>query len=309
MDYVYLASKFCNPDINILDIYGDLNAGKLFYICYHITSKSKYPFVQIMLLKQETNVDVDINVKDEEFGLPFVVLNKECPNIASLVIRNIKNDLKKIKCDTLLLTEKSYKGIFSDKMNTYALIDISCINILCQNSSKISSFWFGLPTEIINIGSICNIPVSKDVIKLFTYVMPELGVVYKPNSKDPYLLPDIVYTGSDYKKAEFRTLFGPSKKGTFMYFCKSFLEAIKSIKSNNETTAVNRYAIFLENPMVAKIDNVEKLSHEEIDFIGLKYYYMYNCIIVEDWKILVRSFDLFYPLSYHAINPDNNCLS
>lgn len=306
MDYVYLASNYCNPHINALDIYDDLNAGKLFYICYHISTNSKYPFVQIMLQKEEIvgNVNVDKD-KDKEFGLPFVIMNKECPNIAALLIRNIKNEIKKIKCDPMLLTEKSYKGIFSDKINTYALIDISCINILCLNSN---SLCFVLPTEIINVGNICNIPISKDVVKLFTYIMPELGVLYKPNSKDPYLLPDIVYTGSDYKKAEFRTLFGPSKKGTFIYFCKSFLEAIRTIKATNEIIAVNRYAIFLEDPAIIKIDNVEQLTQEQIDFIGFKHYYMHNSIIVEDWKILVRSFDLFYPLSYHAINPNNNCL-
>ena len=62
--------------------------------------------------------------------------------------------------------------------------------------------WFALPTEIANINSICETPISEDVIKLFTYLLPELGVLYKKNSRDNYLLPDIVYTRSDLKQAE-----------------------------------------------------------------------------------------------------------
>ena len=304
MDYVYLASNYCNPHINALDIYDDLIEGRLFYICYHITTNSKYPFVQIMLEKE-----VQPNTLIEELSLPFVTINKECPNIGSLLIRNIKNNLKKIKCDPLLLTEKAYKGIFSDKNNTYALIDVTAINISCLNSN---SLWFGLPTEIINIGSICNIPISAQIRKVFTYIMPELGVVYKPTSNEAYLLPDIVYTCSDYKKAEFRTLFGPSKKGIYIHFCKTFLQAINvnvNVNAiNNNKNAINRYALFFEDPAITEIGDVEQMTLDEIECNVFRQFYAYNCIIVKDWKILVTDYELFNPLSYHALNTECNAL-
>ncbi len=305
MDYVYLASNYCNPHINALDIYDDLSEGRLFYICYHITTNSKYPFVQIMLEMED-----QLDTLTKELRLPFVTINKECPNIGGLLIRNIKNNLKKIKCDPLLLTEKAYKGIFSDKKNTYALIDVTAINISCLNSN---SLWFGLPTEIINIGRICDIPISAEVRKVFTYIMPELGVVYKPTSNEPYLLPDIVYTFSDYKKAEFRTLFGPSKKGIYIHFCKTFLQAINvnAINVNaikNNKNAVNRYALFFEEPAIIEIGDVEQMTLDEIECNVFRQFYAYNCIIVKDWKILVTDYDLFTPLSYHALNTECNAL-
>jgi hypothetical protein len=303
MDYVYLASNYCNPHINALDIYDDLSEGRLFYICYHITTNSKYPFVQIMLEMED-----QLDTLTKELCLPFVTINKECPNIGSLLIRNIKNNLKKIKCDPLLLTEKAYKGIFSDKKNTYALIDVTAINISCLNATKMTSLWFGLPTEIINIGSICDIPISKEVIKLFTYIMPELGVVYKPTSNEPYLLPDIVYTCSDYKKAEFRTLFGPSKKGIYIHFCKTFSQAINVNAIKNNKNAINRYALFFEEPAIIEIGDIEQMTLDEIECTVFRQFYAYNCIIVKDWKILVTDYDLFTPLSYHTLNTECSAL-
>jgi hypothetical protein len=208
MDYSYLASQYCNPDTSILDIFSDLDNGQLYYICYHITTSGKYPFVQIML-----------QLKDElSFILPSVTLFQE-ENISDLILKKIKTDLRHLRCNTNLLSEDSYKGIFSDNNKTYALIDVSSVDITCLQLLRSSSIWFALPTEIININSICDIPISNDVIQLFTYVMPELGVLYKPNElKDQYLLPDIVYTSSTtVKQAEFQTLFGPSKEEIYYH--------------------------------------------------------------------------------------------
>ena len=64
MDYIYLASQYCNPDTSILDIFSDLDNGQLYYICYHITKNGKYPFVQIMLQLED------------EFNLPYVTIDQ-----------------------------------------------------------------------------------------------------------------------------------------------------------------------------------------------------------------------------------------
>ena len=203
MDYIYLTSQYCNPDTSILDIFSDLDNGQLYYICYHITTNGKYPFVQIML-----------QLKDElTFSLPYVTIVQE-EDISDLILNKIKTDLKKLRCNMNLLSKDNYKGIFSDNNKSYALIDVSSVDITCLQLLRTSSIWFALPTEIINIKSICDIPISEEVTELFTYVMPELGVLYKTNElKEQYLLPDIVYTSSTtVKQAEFQTLFGPSKE-------------------------------------------------------------------------------------------------
>jgi hypothetical protein len=277
-NYTYLASEYFNLDTNALDIFSDLIDGKLHYICYHVTSNGKYPFVQIML-------ELLIN----SFDLPFVTINKDFTNenIATMILRKIKAELKRLRCKTDLLTMNEYKGIMktnveTNKKNVYALIDVSSIDISCLNLSKSVTTWFALPTEIININSVFNIPVSNSVSNLFTHIIPELGVIYNKSEKTPYLLPDIVYTSSsDLKETEFQVLFGPSKIGNYFHFSSS----ISQLENNN------RYALFIENPIQKMELDDDDDDDDEVD----------ECIILNNCSILVSEYETFMPLSYHII--------
>ena len=296
MDHIYLASQYCNPDTSILDIFSDLDNGQLYYICYHITTNGKYPFVQIMLQL----------IDELGFTLPSVTLVQE-DNIGDLILNKIKTDLKKLRCNTNLLTDDNYKGIFSDKNKTYALIDVSSVDITCLQLLRTSSIWFALPTEIININSICNIPISEDVVQLFTYVMPELGVLYKTNElKDQYLLPDIVYTSSTtVKQAEFQTLFGPSKEEIYYHFNTSFLDLFK----DKLTKAINRFALFIENPIIFDLELDDIKDIDDIEDIVYEKCGSSTCILIQSMNILlVKEYELFQPLSYHLLstNLDTN---
>jgi CRISPR/Cas system CMR-associated protein Cmr5 small subunit len=254
-----------------------------------------------------------LELKDNEFTSPSITINNDSTSadISYLILKKVKTDLKKLQCNTEILDKKNaYKGIFSTTKNNlikrekvtekenntkmYALIDVSSVDISCLNLSTIC---FALPTEIANINSICDIPISEDVIKLFTYLLPELGVLYKKNSCDNYLLPDIVYTRSDLKQAEFQTIFGPPKKNIYYHFCKSFLK--DEIK--DEINAVNRYALFIEDPITIKISisSVEQLV--DLEEMLHKKYSSRTCIIVQNGDILVKKYELFTPMSYHAL--------
>ena len=322
MNYTYLASQYCNLNTSALDIYSDLSDGQLNYICYHITTNSYYPFIQIML-----------ELKENEFTSPSVTINNDSTSadIAYLILRKVKTDLKKLRCNTEPLvkqseplvkqseplTKNAYKGIFSTTKNNlikgkkvnenerttkmYALIDVSSVDISCLNLSTIC---FALPTEIANINSICDIPISEDVIKLFTYLLPELGVLYKKKSGDNYLLPDIVYTYSDLKQAEFQTIFGPSKKNIYYHFNKSFPKNETKNETKDETKekeAVNRYALFIDDPITIKISisNVEQLV--DLEEMLHEKYSSRTCIIVQNWHILAKKYELFTPMSYHVL--------
>jgi hypothetical protein len=282
-NYTYLANKCCNPDVNALDIFSDLINGQLHYICYHVTTNGKYPFIQIML-------ELDLNF-EPLFVLPSVTIDKDFTNvnISNMLLRKIKAELKRLKCKTDLLTTDSYKGMFSftdylGKDNVYALIDVSSVDINCLNLSKSVTTWFALPTEIININSICDIPISKKVSYLFTYVMPELGVLYKSDVKnEPYLLPDVVYTSCDnIKEAEFRSIFGPPKSinhfNNYFEFSSSFskIPLHSGIIEEPSVSLKNRYALFIENDL---------------------------CIpnILDNQMILVNEYESFTPLSYHVV--------
>jgi hypothetical protein len=322
---MYIASQYCNPDTSVLDILPDLDNGQLYYICYHITTNGKYPFVQIML-----------QLKDE-FILPSVTVEEkqeEQQHICGIILKKIKKDLTNLRCNTNLLTEDNYKGIFSNNNKVYALIDVSSVDITSLKLLTSSSIWFALPTEIININSICNIPISKEVIQLFTYVMPELGVLYKTHDlNEQYLLPDIVYTGSTtVKQAEFQTLFGPSKEEIYYHFNCSFLELCegemakavsvgpwakavsarpwaKAVSARPWVEAINRFALFIENPIIfdLEIDDIKDI--DDIEDIVYEKCGLSPCIIIQSLKImLVKEYELFNPLSYHLLETNSDTL-
>ena len=189
-------------------------------------------------------------------------------------------------------------------------MDITCLQLL-----RTSSIWFDLPTEIININSICNIPISEDVVQLFTYVMPELGVLYKTNElKDQYLLPDIVYTSSTtVKQAEFQTLFGPSKEEIYYHFNTSFLDLFKDKLTKAlqpwATEAINRFALFIENPIIFDLELDDIKDIDDIEDIVYEKCGSSTCILIQSMNILlVKEYELFQPLSYHLLstNLDTN---
>lgn len=297
MDYTYLASQYCTPNISAFDIFDDLPKGQLQYICYHVTTNSFQPFIQIMLaLKQGS----------PSFTCPSITINKDSTSsdISYLLLRNIKTHLKKLKCNTDTLTKDAYKGIFSATQSKstdtmYALIDVSSVDISCLNLSGSDPIWFALPTEIVNINSICDVPIDSDVINLFTYLLPELGVLYKKNSRDNYLLPDIVYTRSNLKQAEFQTLFGPSRNKGYFHFCKSYLDATKDA-TKEEENAINRYALFIDNPIIVEMPNAKKCEDLE-ELLNEKYCSSTHIFIIQNWHILVKKYELFQPLSYHIL--------
>ena len=295
MDYIYLTSQYCNPDTSISDIFSDLDNGQLYYICYHITTNGKYPFVQIMLQLRD----------GLSFNLPSVTIqsiNLE-QDISDLILNKIKTDFKHLRCNTNLLSEDNYKGIFSDNNKSYALIDVSSVDITCLQLLRSSSIWFALPTEIININSICDIPISEEVIHLFTYVMPELGVLYKTNDlKEQYLLPDIVYTSSTtIKQAEFQTLFGPSKEEIYYHFNSSFLDLFKDELTKAE--AINRFALFIEDPIIFDLELDDIKDIDDIEDIVYEKCGLTTCIIIQNMNILlVKEYELFQPLSYHLLD-------
>jgi hypothetical protein len=184
----------------------------------------------------------------------------------------------------------------------------------------------------MNIGSICNIPICKDVVDLFIYIMPELGVLYKNNLKDVYILPDVVYTGSDYKKAEFQSLFGPTKELIYYYFFQNFSDAVKEggwcklgnnqlyvnpeLVDNNHGRyvrgAINRYALFFENSEIytGDIDKNRQNNIVLFDQLIEDIYTSSTCIIVNNSNnypnVLVKEYELFQPLSFHSL--DKNIL-
>ena len=325
MEYIYLPNNWAKLiDANIVNKFSN---GKMFCICYHITCNNKYPFVQIML--EKTHICDPFKKSDtnthEQLILPSVNIGiqKDTTIMVDTIINKINSYLKNIRCVTNL-TAESYKGIFCDTFeNMYALIDVSSINIQCLYLTRLSTTWFALPTEIINIETICNIPICEDLIDLFIN-MPELGALYNANTQEVYSLPDVVYTGCDYKKAEFQSLFGPSKDMIYYQFYMAFSAAVKDggwVKPSEYITnpelidnelngryvkgGINRYALFIDHHEI--YNDINHINALELEQILDETYNTANCIIVNTNnvpKILVKAYELFQPLSFHSLNKD-----
>ncbi len=255
MDYTYLPAFTANSYLTSDILYDYFNkTGILKYICYHITTDSKYPFIQIMLEK----TPFCNNVIKEEFVLPSILFKRETTNYKELILNDVVKSLTRIGCKVEQIDANAFKGILVDNdNNSYGLVELNKIDIKYLELKRFSSTWFVLPTEIVNIQSICNIPVSEKVIDLFTYKKPELSVLQKLDTNECYTAPDVGYTCTDYKTAELQLIFGPPRELIDDKMGYTFLTSIDAAinkhlslnktKNDNEKMGINRLAAFMDD--------------------------------------------------------------
>jgi len=318
MDYKYNLEDEAEIDITI-DCPTIINI-----LCYHIEKGCKYPFLQFLLEKiQFTN-----NLFPEKLHLPIIFLN-EPENIGEIVLSNINSILKKNGW-LGTINDEAYKGIIygEDGIN-YALINISDLDINGQYFSRDMSHWFALPSEIINSGHICNISFDHELTNLFLN-FPDIGFLSNKISGKKYILPDAVYTGDEFRKVEFKSVFGNLKSkiydtcSEYYYFHRSFGNAIKDggwlkdgcegkigdrittkPKSNKYINGgINRYALFVEgNMFTGSLTNCELTDELTDQEINTKYPEPCVVICTKTIKpnILVKNFESFVSLSYYKI--------
>lgn len=232
----YTTQSLTNVDIlkNNSNIFGK---SILNILCYHVTQNSKYPFIQFLLEKKPFLTTL---IK-EKLELPAITISNA--NIDTdypvAIIEKIKGLLLTIGCDGSKLTNDAFKGLISDhNERIYALVDITDVDIFRIAITRKTPIWFGLPTEIMNVRSICNIPIDESVSELFLN-MPQLGILNKLDTQnmitmsDTFPLPDAIYNGSYLKHTEFRSVFGTSKDtvypccGEYYYYFRLFEDAVK----------------------------------------------------------------------------------
>jgi len=206
-------------------------------LCYHVTQNSKYPFIQFLLEKKPFLT----TLIPEKLELPIVTISKvdSESDYPVTIIEKIKGLLPAIGCDGSMLTRDAFKGLISDhNEHIYALVDISDVDIFRISITRNTPIWFALPTEIMNVRSICNIPIDESVSELFLN-MPQLAILNKLDTQnmitmsDTFPLPDAIYNGSYLKQTEFRSVFGTSKDtvysscGEYYYYFRLFEDAVK----------------------------------------------------------------------------------
>lgn len=337
MDYTYVIEKLANKCITPQNYCNDLTVGFLYILCYHINTESKYPFMQFMLEK----TPFYSGLVDEQFTLPSILLSNvtnTCETIEEIVLNKINNSLLSMGCDISNVNDSMYKGIINDTNDkNYALVNITGIDINYLKIFRHNTIWFGLPSEIMNNGHICNIPIDEELSALF-YNMPELSLIHKPNKQDYFIIPDAVYSGSEYKDVEFNSIFGMRRKkiygecGEYFYFFRNFKQSVKEggwVKeggtqtidmSNKNIThsksdrllvdneygryikgGINRYALFVENSQIFYLD--KPITDDLMNETGCLMIYngLFNNSDIKP-DILVNEYELFFPLSFHELD-------
>lgn len=279
-------------------------------ICYHINDKSGlYPFVQFLLCKEKYS---------NKFTMPRS--NKED------LVTNIKASLlsmglleKYIDVDKIV-----FKGYYKDKAKhlknnilveqTFSLlVDISGIDLSKLLLVNANPAWFALFSEIVNEKSICNIPIS-DSTTCYFETNTCLAKIYADNVNKMvyYPIPSVVYTVDEFKRSEFKGLFGESKveNKDYYYFQKSFNNAVNEytssssfLTSNTSSSSfltsntsykkgVNRYAFFSE-----KTKMLEDINDLDLDNYSSNFY---------NGAIFATQYEQHVPISYHILSNISN---
>ena len=239
--YTYLIEQNTTQSLTNVDILNHNSNifGKVILniLCYHVTQNSKYPFIQVLLEKKPFLT----SFIPEKLELPIVTISKvdSESDYPVTIIEKIKGLLPAIGCDGSKLTRDAFKGLISDSNeHIYALVDISDVDIFRISITRNTPIWFALPTEIMNVRSICNIPIDVRVSELFLN-MTQLAILNKLDTQnmitmsDTFPLPDAIYNGSYLKQTEFRSVFGTSKDavysscGEYYYYFRIFEDAVK----------------------------------------------------------------------------------
>jgi len=304
MEYKYLIEKLTNRYTTLKEL---SNINFMYILCYYIEEQCKYPFLQFLM---EKTPECD-NILEEQLTLPYIILsnNVEFNNmpLEQIILEKTVTCLKQLKCDITLNTEM-YKGIIysNDGITSYALVNITGSQIECLKCELNSSYWFVLTSEIINTKSVYNIPIDKEVVKLFSDT-PEIGILTNKYNINTFIIPDVVYTLNDKKTTEFISIFGNIRTqayescGKYYYFYRSYNDINIYLNDINNECGINRYALFVEGKLYMEKDIQMNLTDKIIDNI-----YPEPCINIcflkqdnqLNYDILVKTYESFKCISY-----------
>jgi hypothetical protein len=337
MEYIYSPETNARKNIVSNEIFDTKQIYNFLHIlCYHVTDTIKYPFLQFMLEK----IPFCNNFIKEQFTIPFILFDNHT-NIEEMVLKKVRETLKSIGCEDSCINNNMYKGIIlEDETKPYALVNITGIDIEGLNLWRNSSHWFALPSEIVNIKSICNIDIAEEVTELFIKA-PNLGILTNPETLETYILPDAVYSGGEMKQVEFNSVFGNRKSkeydlsGEYYYFFKSFKDAVRyggwskyggtdKIDMENKTHThnsggrliieneygryinggINRYALFIQDKMYMETSSKFILDDKsiELEYPEPTITICYSGIHEIRPDILVKRYEYFVSLSFHTLN-------
>jgi hypothetical protein len=286
---------------NIDDFTSSHYYGIINIVPYSINKRGKYPFIEFILNKSREFYKGGL-ISDLKF-YRFFYMNRIdiLENSNKLLNANFCHILKGESVDF----NKYYKGYLKEENVIYLFYDCTEVN-KDSTVTNLYSMWITLSKEIYNKSS-CDTPIDDSVVDFFTnncsflYLKDEDGHLYE--------LPDVGFTGSTFKKAEFRSVFSNIASnmneifGPYYYFTNynHAVEDAKEEKSKLSTNIINygglnRYAIF-KGKSISFYDysSVDESSNFEKDWSAEN-----DSIYIEN-LVALKKYEQHVPVSYHLV--------
>lgn len=271
---------------------------------YSINKRGKYPFIEFILDRSREFYKDDL-VSELNFNRFFYMTNLDILDYSNKLLNaNFSHVLK----DESIDFNKYYKGYVNENHIVYLFYDCTEIN-KDSTVTNLYNMWITLSEEIYRKCS-CDIPINGDVVDFFTNNRSFLYLT--DDDGHSYELPDVGFTGSTFKKAEFRSVFSNMVSniddvfGPYYYFTsyKHAIEDAREEKGKNTTNIINygglnRYALFKGKSI--SFYNFCSEDTEGHENNSEKDWTVNNDSIYIENLIALKKYEQHVPISYHLV--------
>jgi hypothetical protein len=199
---------------------------------YEINNDGLYPYLSYLLFKRE----------DQTLEFPSFTLPKKCDSVSTFINKSIVEILQRVLAEDI--SKMEYDGYFTFRGSIYVFYDLSHCMIVIPNVLRMSTMWFGLIDEIVNLRHVCNFKVNSQVVDFFLN-NPTLLFLEDENNIS-YEIPTVAYVGKNNKCLNFTYVFGETIDENGNYNFTNYENAMKQSSSSGGGGLV-RFALFLKN--------------------------------------------------------------
>jgi hypothetical protein len=286
---------------NIADFTTSHYYGIINIVPYSINKRGKYPFIEFILNRSREFYKGDV-ITDLKFYRFFYMNSIDIlENSNTLLNANFRHVIKDGSVDF----NKYYKGYVKEENIIYLFYDCTEIN-KDSTVTNLYNMWVTLSNAIYTKSS-CDVPIDDSVVDFFTN---NYSFLYLTDDEGhSYELPEVGFTGSSFKKAEFRSVFSNMSSdmneifGPHYYFTNytHAVEDAKEEKSKVTTNIINygglnRYAIF-KGKTISFYDysSIEERNTYEKDWS------VDNDSIYIENLVALKNYEQHVPISYHLV--------
>jgi hypothetical protein len=209
--FTYDALNLLDHDIdNISSFINDnSNIERIIIIPFKINFNCKNPFNTILLINHFSNMlcfpSIDISCYNSEINNSTKIISMIHCYLYSIFLSNSNSGISNNSFESFM-NLVVLKGFYVYENNVHVFVDLTKLEINTNIVNRNSLYWFTLLDEIVNKQSICNIPISEEVVDFYTN---NNEFIYFKNYKDELIeVPCVVYTGSHDKTLHFKFTFG-----------------------------------------------------------------------------------------------------